>query len=569
MSPIWDRLSVPARSTVIAVVLTSLLALAAVLAAPAGSYVTSGRTIWTIAGNGIVCFPPTSGCGDGASSVDATLDNPAGIAVAADGTVYIADTADYKIRKVTSSGAISTVAGNGTQCAPSTAPCGDGGPGVGSQLSNPRGLALGADGSLYIADSGTNRIRRLAPDGTISTIAGNGVACGDPTGACGDGAAATGANLKSPRGVAIDVQNGDLYIADSGTNRIRRVSGGTITTVAGTGAICAGPTQACGDGAPAPLANFNNPSGVAVDGAHNVYVADTYDNRVRRIAANGSITTIVGTGAGCSDTTTGCGDGLTPTFAKLTNPFAVAVAGGVVYIADSGAHKIRRVAAGSISTIAGTGAECLTSPACGDGGAATAAQFSLPSALTVDAKGDIFVADTDDALIRWLTGPASAGGGGGGTGAGGGGGGGTGGGSGGGDTGGGTTTDPPAATPAPEPTPKPTPTPTPAPAPSKGDAIALVRCTGSTCTVVPDAGDPKTTAKLRTRARTAQKSSTWARVELRRSGRTYATGMGSKLSEALTLIPSQVLKPGKYRLRITLNSPRRQRRLNRVVKVVV
>ena len=561
----WDRSSVPARSTVIAVVLASMLALVAVLAAPAGSYVTSGRTIWSIAGNGIVCFPPTSACGDGASSIDATLDNPAGIAVAADGTVYIADTADYKIRKVTSSGAISTVAGNGTQCAPSTSLCGDGGPGVGSQLSNPRGLALGADGSLYIADSGTNRIRRLAPNGTLSTVAGNGVACVDPGATCGDGGTATDANLKSPRGVAVDSQNGDLYIADSGTNRIRKVSGGIITTVAGTGAVCSGPTQSCGDGGAATLANFNNPSGVAVDGAHNVFVADTYDNRIRRIAAAGSITTIVGTGAGCADTTSSCGDGGTPTFARLSNPYAVAVAGGVVYIADSGAHKIRRVASGSISTIAGTGEQCITSPACGDGGAATAATFNLPSALTVSATGDIFVADTDDALIRWLTGPPSTtppdtGGGSGGSG------GGTGGS--GGETGGGgaTTTEPVVTTPTPTPTTSSTTTPTPAPPPVQ-DALPLAQCSGSTCRIT--TGDSKLVAKLRKQARTAQQSRTWARVELRRSGQTYATGMGLSLAQALTLIPAKTLKPGKYRLRITLQAAGSQRRVNRLVRLAV
>ncbi len=556
----WDRSSVPARSTVIAVVLISVLALVAVIAAPAGSYVTSGRTIWSIAGNGITCFPPTSACGDGASSIDATLDNPAGIAVASDGTVYIADTADYKIRKVTSAGAISTVAGNGTQCAPSTSACGDGGPAVGSQLSNPRGLALGADGSLYIADSGTNRIRRLAPDGTISTVAGNGVACADPTDGCGDGGTATAANLKSPRGVAVDSQNGDLYIADSGTNRIRKVSAGLITNVAGTGAVCSGPTQPCGDGGPATLANFNNPSGVAVDGAHNVYIADTYDNRIRRVSAGGSLTTIVGTGSGCADTTTSCGDGGTPTFAKLTNPFAVAVAGAVVLIADSGAHKIRRVASGSISTIAGTGEQCTTTPACGDGGAATAAAFNLPSALTVDAAGNIFVADTDDALIRWLTGPpVSTPPGGGGSG-GGGGTGGTGG-----DTGGGTTTDPPVTTTTPTTTTTP-PTTTP---PVASNAIPLAHCSGSTCRIMPRAGDPKTVAKLRGQAKAAQRSRSWARVELRRSGKTYATGMALKLSQALTLIPARTLTPGKYRLRITLTTAKTQRKLNRVVKLAV
>ncbi|HVP03343.1 MAG TPA: hypothetical protein VMT10_12295 [Solirubrobacteraceae bacterium] len=544
------------RAAAIAVALACVVV--AWLAAPAGSYVTAGRTIWTIAGNGITCYPPTSACGDGPSSVDAMLDNPAGVAVASDGTVYIADTADQKIRKVTTDGAISTIAGTGTQCVPATGTCGDGGPGIAAQLSNPRGLALSADGGLYIADSGTNRIRLLARDGTISTVAGNGVSCPDATTSCGDGGNATDANLKSPRGLAIDRQNGDLYIADSGTNRVRKVSGGVITTVAGSGAVCGGTTQACGDGAAATLASFNNPSGVAVDDAHNLYIADTYDNRIRRVSASGSVGTVVGTGAGCASSTGPCGDGGTATFANLTNPFAVAVSGSVIYIADSGDHKIRRVAAGTISTIAGTGDECLSTPACGDGGAATAATFNLPSALAVGPGGDIFVADTDDALIRWLTGPPSSGGGGGTgttttT-----------------TTGTTTTTDDPGttttattgATTQPAPTTTTQPTTTTAPT---GGPIPLVRCAGTNCLIIADAGDARTTAKLRKRASAAQRSSRWARVELRRAGQTYAAGMGTTLAQALTLIPARKLTPGSYRLRITLYAHRQQRRINRLV----
>ncbi len=294
---------------------------------------------------------------------------------------------------------------------------------------------------------------------------------------------------------------------------------------------------------------------MAVDGAHNVYVADTYDNRVRRISAGGAITTIAGTGTSCPDTTQGCGDGGTPTFAKLTTPFGIAVAGSTVYIADSGAHKIRRVAAGTISTIAGTGSQCLQSPACGDGGSATSATLNLPSGITVDGGGDLFVADSDDVLVRWLTGPA----------------------------GNGppsdppptTTTDPPATTTTTDPGPGTTTTPPatttggntdPPPAEVKS---ALIRCSGAKCRVVADAGDAKTTAKLRKLATTAQRKPTWARVELRRSGKTVAVGVGAKLSQALTLIPSRELKAGSYRLRITLKKNGHKRTLNRVVRLIV
>ncbi len=140
----------------------------------AGAYVAAGRTIWSIAGNGVPCASPIVGCGDGPSAIDANLNNPSGLAVAADGSVYIADTASHKIRKVTTSGTISTVAGTGEPCTPAVAACGDGGTASTAQLSSPRGLALAADGTLYVADSGTNRVRRISSAGTITTVAGNG-----------------------------------------------------------------------------------------------------------------------------------------------------------------------------------------------------------------------------------------------------------------------------------------------------------------------------------------------------------------------------------------------------------
>ncbi len=189
VSPFRESPMPGARATAVLAVLAAVCVALLSVASPAGSYVTAGRTIWSIAGNGITCFPPTSTCGDGPSSIDATLSTPTGVAVSAGGTVYIGDTASHKIRKVTPAGVISTIAGNGTQCTPATSACGDGGAAVTAQLSNPRGLALAADGSLYVADSGTHRIRRITPDGKISTVAGNGSPCVDLTGACGDGGA--------------------------------------------------------------------------------------------------------------------------------------------------------------------------------------------------------------------------------------------------------------------------------------------------------------------------------------------------------------------------------------------
>ncbi len=514
---------------------------AGLVAPVTAGYVAGGRTIWTIAGNGVSCVPSISTCGDGPSAIDSSLTSPGGIAVAPDGAVYIADTDDHKVRKLTTSGSITTVAGTGAPCPVATSACGDGGAGTTAQLAYPRGLALGSDGGLYIADSGTHRIRRLSATGTLTTVAGSGEQCADAFTACGDGAAPTSAMLNTPSSVAIDPVSGDVYVADTGNNRIRKVTAVLISTAAGTGATC---TVTCGDGGPASGAAFNAPGGIALDGARNVYVADTGAHRIRKITAStGSIATIAGDGSACAVPTTPCGDGGPPTTGKLTGPLGVSVSGDVVYVADSGANKIRRISR-TISTIAGTGELCSQPPACGDGGAATAATLSGPAAVAIDGVGDLFVADSANNLVRWLSGPGAGsspppGGG-----------------------------DPPAS----------------APAPADQQVLAgvqpltqevrrsavtgpLVRCKGSACRILAGRADTATTERLRRLARDAPLGRSWVRVELRRGGRRWATGTGRTLAQALTLLPERKLRAGTYRLRITQVSASGQRRRDRIVRL--
>ncbi|TMM07754.1 MAG: hypothetical protein E6G00_13565 [Actinobacteria bacterium] len=383
----------------------------ALLSGTASAYPTNPATIWTIAGNGSHCASSTTTCGDGTSATSAQLNEPNGVAVDGAGNVYIADTNDNKIRKLTPAGAISTIAGDGNTCAsPSTTTCGDGPTATSAQLSEPTGVALDGAGNVYIADANDHKIRKLTPSGAISTIAGDGNTCASPsTTTCGDGPTATSAQLNQPEGVAVDGA-GNVYIADSADNKIRKLTPtGAISTIAGNGSPCASPTTSCGDGATATSAQLNFPTGVALDGAGNVYIADQNDNKIRKLTPAGAISTIAGTGNTCgSPSTTTCGDGATATSAQLSFPSGVAVDGaGNVYIADQSDNKIRELTAGgTIGTLAGDGTACANSPFCGDGEAGRSAELNEPYGVAVDQAGrNVFIADTFDNLVRWLAGP--------------------------------------------------------------------------------------------------------------------------------------------------------------------
>ena len=316
--------------------------------------------------------------GDGGPAVQAALYYPSGVAVDGAGNLYIADTDNTRIRKVDSTGTITTIAGTGEYGF-----SGDGGPAVQAALSYPSGVAVDGAGNVYVTDSGNNRIRKVDSTGTITTTAGTG-----EYGFSGDGGPAVQAALSYPSGVAVDGA-GNLYIADTGNYRIRKVDAtGTITTIAGTGEY-----GFSGDGGPAVQAALDYPSGVAVDGAGNLYIADTGNYRIRKVDATGTITTIAGTGQ--IDFT---GDGGPAVQAALYYPRGVAVDGaGNLYIADTVNDRIRKVdSAGVITTVAGTGDY-------GDGGPAVQAQLNGPRGVAVDGAGNVYIADTGNFLVRKLT----------------------------------------------------------------------------------------------------------------------------------------------------------------------
>ena len=246
-------------------------------------------------------------------------------------------------------------------------------------------------GNLFIADQYNNRIRKIAPDGTISTVAGTGVARFS-----GDGGPAVDAQLNTPTGIFGD-SSGNLYIGDPGNQRIRKMNAsGIITTLAGNGAEGYG-----GDGGPANQATLYNASRVAVDPSGNVYIADQSNHRIRKVTPGGIITTFAGNGVGTPATGAFSGDGGPAVDASLNNPTAVAVDGtGVLYIADQFNQRIRKVALdGTITTIAGTGSAGFG----GDGGPATAAKLNYPGGMTLDAAGNLYFNDDLNYRTRMIS----------------------------------------------------------------------------------------------------------------------------------------------------------------------
>jgi trimeric autotransporter adhesin len=318
----------------------------------------------TFAGDGTFGFG-----GDGGVATAAVLNGPGGVAVGPDGSLYIADERNHRVRKISSAGIISTVAGTGI---PATSV--DGLPPTRTPLDAPAGLLLDSTGTLWIGEYFGNRVHKLPPGGTMQPVAGNGTA-----GFNGDFRSATTAELQAPDQTALDAA-GNLYIADSGNHRIRKVTPqGMISTYAGTGA-----SGYSGDGGQAASAALNLPRGVAVDAAGNLFIADTGNNCIRKVTPGGLIATVAGGGA----------------FA-LSLPRSVMVGFDQnLYIADTGNQRILQLTpAGDLSTIAGRGSAGFS----GDGGDALSAQFTNPVALAMDAAGNLYVADFDNNRIRKLT----------------------------------------------------------------------------------------------------------------------------------------------------------------------
>ena len=335
-------------------------------------------TITTIVGVGTSGF-----AGDGGPASAASLAFPSAITFDTAGNMYIADPSNSRVRKVDTNGNISTYAGTGD-----FGDFGDTNVATKAGMNRPYGVAIDKAGNLYIADTYNDAIRRVAASTSImSTFAGNSM-----EGFSGDGGAATGASLDTPTVIILDAA-GNLYIADTNNNRVRKVgTDGNINTFAGTG-----DADSSGDGGQATNAALNNPEGLAIDGAGNIYVADTASHRVRKISPDGTIITVAGNGNGGYG-----GDGGPATQASLYYPKGLVVdpRSGNLYISDWLNSRVRVVTPdGNINTVAGNGAYSYY----GDGGPATAAALRLPWGLAVDTSGNVYVADDENSSIRLLT----------------------------------------------------------------------------------------------------------------------------------------------------------------------
>ena len=297
-----------------------------------------------------------------------------GVAADASGNVYVADVGNSMIRKiVVSTGVVSTLAGY--------VPGFSDGQAVVARFNGPKGVAMNAAGVTFVADAGNHTIRQISSVGVVSTLAGTAGTAGtaDATGAA--------ARFNTPTGVALDA-GGNMYVADAGNHTIRKITtGGVVTTLAGT-AGAAGTTNATG-----AAARFSGPTGVAVDAAGNVYVADAGNHTIRKITAAGVVTTLAGT-AGTAGAANGPG-----TTATFSTPLGVAVnAAGTVYVADAGNHQVRKVTAGGVvSTLAGAAGGGYA-----DGGATTAA-FNTPTGVALDANGALYIADQNNHRIREIS----------------------------------------------------------------------------------------------------------------------------------------------------------------------
>ena len=277
--------------------------------------------------------------GDGGPAASASLYIPGGTAEDANGDVFLADSGDNTVREITTAGTIRLVAGTGK------AGLGKGGNATRSALDHPEAVAVDAQGDLYIADTFNNRVVKVTPTGKMTAVAGTGTA-----GYSGDGSRATSARLSEPAGVALDAK-GNLYIADASNNVIRRVDATTadITTVAGNFAAdkaTDGLGGFAGDGGPATSARLNDPQGVAVDGAGDLFIADTFNNAVREVTPAGVISTVVNAAPAAGGTPpAGSEANGAPTASKLNTPYGISIdqATSTLYVADTHNSKIAQV----------------------------------------------------------------------------------------------------------------------------------------------------------------------------------------------------------------------------------
>jgi hypothetical protein len=391
---VGHRLAFWASATFVVACVASLAAVLGARGAP------GGPVISTVAGNGTRGFS-----GDNGPAISAAFKELAGVAATADGGYLVADEVNNRIRRVSPapSSTVTTVAGNGAACSAPTASCGDGGNAKLAQLNAPSAVAELPDGSILIADTGDQKIRKVSPglNATITTVAGIGTSCLNSLSPCGDGGPATSAQLSDPSGVAAKPDGGFL-IADYRDHRIREVSpsNGTITTVAGDGHQGFTPTR------------LNFPAGVAVTADGGFLIADSFNHAIRKVSPppSSTMTTVAGDGTQCTALSNSsaqhpCGDGGPATSAQLNGPTSVAeTPDGDILIADYFDQRIRKVVGTTISTVAGTGVS--TSTLTGDGGPAVDAQLSGPRGVAATADGGFLIADRFHFSVRRVTAPA-------------------------------------------------------------------------------------------------------------------------------------------------------------------
>jgi len=321
---------------------------------------------------GVTGITGSTGPTDSTAVIPALFSSPSDVAVDAAGNLYVADYWYNRIQKISANGTVSTLAGTGNVGAIN-------GLGKLASFNRPSGLAVDGAGNVYVADAGNNLIRKITPDGTVSTLAGT-VAAADTS-----NTVTSQPLFSGPSGVAVDAA-GNVYVADAGNNRICVISpSGTTRTLAGNGN--AGSNNGAGTSA-----TFNNPTGVAIDGSGNVYVADLLNNMIRKVAPDGTTSTLAGNGD------IGSKDGL-DTAARFYFPNSLTVdASGNIYVTDDINNLVRAVTpAGAVTTIAGSG------QAGAQNGLGTQASFNDPAGITIDASGNLYIADANNNLIRKIT----------------------------------------------------------------------------------------------------------------------------------------------------------------------